>query len=353
MPRRVVRAFTIVELLVVVSIIALLVALLATGINSALKTSRNSKQLSNLRQMFTGWTLYSNQYNDQCLPGFLSVEIQNMWKVAYRMKEKVEGQSSDKFDRAATQTYPWRLAPYLDYSWELLLGYRDDPNTEATGSLYTIAPLTIASAKLGDALQQLCPRSTMGASVALQPAYGYNAFYIGGWWDLSKNPKTQGLARPYFSDALSIAADKKTNAGAIARTIGTIALPDRMTVFAPSAYLAANASAPAPGSTATNLQNGYRSLEPNIAGAAWLTPPWLGTQRIWSSSNNDPLSLALYTDQAVVVMRDSKQIPIAKGDGSNTLENYAGLNDMRAWVNMANMSNAQPGPLHTGTLAEQ
>ena len=78
MRRDAVRAFTIVELLVVVSIIAILLALLVSGITGALKTSKNSKQLSNLRQLFTGWTLYANQYNDQCLPGFLSVEVQKL-----------------------------------------------------------------------------------------------------------------------------------------------------------------------------------------------------------------------------------------------------------------------------------
>ena len=53
------RAFTIVEMLVVISIIAILLALLFGGVTSALKTSKNSKQLSDLRQLFTGWTLYA------------------------------------------------------------------------------------------------------------------------------------------------------------------------------------------------------------------------------------------------------------------------------------------------------
>ena len=347
MRRDAVRAFTIVELLVVVSIIAILLALLVSGITGALKTSKNSKQLSNLRQLFTGWTLYANQYNDQCLPGFLSVEVQKLWKVTYHMKEKVEGQSSDKFDRAATQTYPWRLAPYLDYSWELLLGYRDHPNSSSTGSIYTIAPLEIASASQSAALRQLCPSATMGASVALQPAYGYNAFYLGGWWDISKNPKSPGIARPYFSDGLRIGTGKNQNAGAITRTIGGIAIPDRMTVFAPAAYLAANMNS-------NSVKDGYRILEPSIAGAAWLTPPWLGTERIWSTSNNDPFSLTMYTDQAAALMRYSKQIPAAKGDGSTKLENYQEFTDMREWLNLTDISNAQMNSaVHTGTFLDQ
>ena len=74
-----------------ISIITILMALLIGGITSALTSSKNSKQLSDLRQMFTGWTLYANQYTDQCLPGFLSVETQKNWKVAYRMNGKLEG----------------------------------------------------------------------------------------------------------------------------------------------------------------------------------------------------------------------------------------------------------------------
>ncbi len=384
------RAFTIVEMLVVISIIAILLALLFGGVTSALKTSKNSKQLSDLRQLFTGWTLYANQYNDQCLPGFLSVETQKNWKVSYRMNGKIEGQSTDKFDRAVTQTYPWRLAPYLDYSWELLQGNREDPNSGVANSLYTIEPIPIPSESLRGSLQQLVPSSLAGATVALQPPFGYNAFYLGGWWDISKKANAPKIPRPYFANALRIATGEDRAANVLSRTLGGIINPDRMTVFCPAAYLAANASMPGKESfghldtpSAPNVvgvstflqgahaaahacvgnanqsgqqevQGGYREADPLSAGAAWVTPPWLGTDRIWSISNADSSSLAVYTGQAVPLMRYSNQIPAAKGDGSTKLQDYGDLNDMREWLNLSDITAEKcRQQTHTGTISDQ
>jgi len=351
------RGFTLVEILVVVAIIGILMSLLITGLSGAIKTSKNSKQMSNLRQVFMGWTMYANQYNDQCLPGFLSVNVQKYWKVNYRTRGKIEGQTSDKFDRAVTQTYPWRLAPFLDYSWELLMGYREDPNSSDTNSLYTIAPLEVTSNPLSEQLQQMTPRSLVGSTVALQPCFGYNAFYLGGWWELSKNANTLGIPRPYFSEGLRIATGAKQIAGAMSRTIGGIVSPEHMTVFCPASYFAANTPMPGgmPDPNGTpEVKPGYRAAEETRVGAAWLTPPWLGTERIWSISNDDPSSLAVYTDQALPLMRFSKQIAAVKGDGTTKLQNYAEFNDMREWLNLSEITNVQKHrAMHTGTIADQ
>lgn len=351
------RGFTLIEILVVVAIIAILLGLTLSGVSSALKTSKNSKQMSDLRQIFMGWTMYANQYNDQCLPGFLSVDVQKIWKVNYRLPGKVEGQTSDKLDRAVTQTYPWRLAPYLDYSWDLLLGYREDPNSGATNSLSTIEPMQVQSKSLGAQLEKIAPRSLVGSTVALQPCYGYNAFYLGGWWDLSKSTNMKGIPRPYFVEGMRIATGATSIANTMSRTIGGILLPDRMTVFCPASYFAANTPMPGgmPDPNGTPLiQNGYRTAEPSWAGAAWLTPPWLGTERIWNISNDDPSSLAVYTDQALPLMRFSKQIAAVKGDGTTKLQNYSDFDDMREWMNLPNITNVQKRrAMHTGTIADQ
>lgn len=362
------RGFTLVEMLVVISIITILMALLIGGITSALKSSKNSKQLSDLRQMFTGWTLYANQYTDQCLPGFLSVETQKNWKVAYRMNGKLEGQTSDKLNAAVAQTYPWRLAPYLNYSWDLMLGYREDAASLEPATLYTIQPLALASEPLSAALRKIAPSSLSGSTAALQPRFGYNAFYLGGWWELSKNPKTLGVPRPYFCDATRTATDRSANA--MSRTIGGIVFPDRMTVFCPSAYLSANASAPSSGMPGADMQGGsekniaatqsgrptlqesagaYSQPDPTASGAAWVCPPWLASERIWNCA--DASSFSLYTDQAIPLMRYSKQIPAAKADGSTRLQTGGDLDDMREWLNLSDLTTAQRhDSAHTGTL---
>lgn len=63
------RGFTLMELLVVISIIALLIALLLPALSGATKSARQAKALSNMRQLAGGWHLYSAENAEVMLPG--------------------------------------------------------------------------------------------------------------------------------------------------------------------------------------------------------------------------------------------------------------------------------------------
>jgi prepilin-type N-terminal cleavage/methylation domain-containing protein len=67
------RAFTLIEMLVVISLVALLVALLLPALASAREASRSSICLSNLRQMGIAMTMYREEYR-QYIPVMYDLE---------------------------------------------------------------------------------------------------------------------------------------------------------------------------------------------------------------------------------------------------------------------------------------
>ena len=62
------RAFTLVELLIVIGIISLLIGILVPALNQAKKSSENVKCLSNLRQLGSAAQLHSNEFNSRIPP---------------------------------------------------------------------------------------------------------------------------------------------------------------------------------------------------------------------------------------------------------------------------------------------
>lgn len=63
------RAFTLIELMVSVAVIALLIAILLPALSGASKSARQVKGLSNMRQLAAGWHLYSSENQEIMLPG--------------------------------------------------------------------------------------------------------------------------------------------------------------------------------------------------------------------------------------------------------------------------------------------
>jgi prepilin-type N-terminal cleavage/methylation domain-containing protein/prepilin-type processing-associated H-X9-DG protein len=61
--------FTLVELLVVVGILALLVSVLVPSLRSSRQSAQTVKCASNLKQLGTGWTVYSQNYDGAIVPG--------------------------------------------------------------------------------------------------------------------------------------------------------------------------------------------------------------------------------------------------------------------------------------------
>lgn len=69
-PRRVGlrRAFSLIELLVVLGVVMLLIGLLIPALRSARETARIASCLSNQHQLIIAWSLYANDYQDRAMP---------------------------------------------------------------------------------------------------------------------------------------------------------------------------------------------------------------------------------------------------------------------------------------------
>lgn len=62
------RAFTLVEVLVTLSVIAILVGVLLPSLGTARESARTVACLSNQKQLITGWTLYAQDHHDRAMP---------------------------------------------------------------------------------------------------------------------------------------------------------------------------------------------------------------------------------------------------------------------------------------------
>ena len=63
------RCFTLIEVLVVISIIGLLLSILLPSLSRARQMAKGMACLSNLRQLSHGWHVYADENSDTSIPG--------------------------------------------------------------------------------------------------------------------------------------------------------------------------------------------------------------------------------------------------------------------------------------------
>lgn len=101
------KAFTIVELLVSITIIGLLVGLGIPALQGALKEGKKAKEIGALKGLITAYNAYSADNNGQLMKGY------DLNGTAYDINgNQIGGEESHEAHR-----WPWRLAPYFNYSF--------------------------------------------------------------------------------------------------------------------------------------------------------------------------------------------------------------------------------------------
>lgn len=320
------RGFTIVELLVTIGVIALLMGLLISGLRGAIGSARKTRELNGLRGVYAAWYQYANTYDENILPGFLDTATQTSWKVNYT------NASGRSLIPALAQTYPWRLARFLDNPYGTMLGYLEtdatDANDETCGE-WDGGPSH--PAWMADAF------GVPGSAMSLQPAFGYNANYFGGWYQ-------NGV--PSFADAAWTTATGGSVTGRLVCTrLSNISRTSEVVVFASSTLRD-------PG----NYRNSTRP-EDRIPGCAWITPPQLGNTAVWEpyigsmqgidvtgsapftfmrqAGMTDTGVLQVNVQQGVPVRRHNGLVATVRADGATDSNNIGALMNMERWIDSA------------------
>lgn len=287
------RAFTIVEILVVIGVLALLLGMLLPALSGAQKRSRKHDELNSIRQVGLGWILYSNGNNDKILPGFLEVEVQKKWRVAYEYpnhKDILPAPSYSLSGPNLAGPWTWRLMPYLEYNHDIVHGYAEEEEFDAV--------------TLGDGS---AAAEEEAAEIAYFPGFGYNAHYVGGWWDMDS-----GLDRTRLFDAKI--DGKRVNV--LSRSIGTIRRSTQLITFCSSALLK-------PGT--------YRKFEFTHPGWHSVIPPWLGQEQQWGWEG----ALEVYAQNPAPMGRYNGLAATLYADGHTAANQVDELTDIRHWIDTA------------------
>lgn len=292
------RGFTLVELLVVISTIALLIGLLIPALGSARRTAAATREMGAIRQVMAATTAYATENKSRILPGYM----RGSWADSTKRKFLVfdNQQSADEHGLlwgGAARRYPWRLMPYMDYAFgtmivdrELLGTVRDLPSESTSGETFALG-------------------------VAKYPSFGMNTTYVGG--DAHRGaffgPSTRRWGQFYIE------------------RIDQALMPSKLMFFA----------------TARSVMDDTGGRK--VPGCHRIEGPWRATP----TSNSVPAFIPLgapakfnpslpTTTYGHLDLRLMGKAGAAMGDGHVETLDLDQLNDMRRWCNLATSANWRP-----------
>jgi len=303
-PQRRREGFTVIEILVVVGIIAVLVGILLPALSGAQKRSRKNTELNYLRQIGFAWSMYANNYDDAALPGYLEPEVQTLWNVDWETPFHTVLPPDD------AGPYPWRLMPFLDFNLEVLMYYDDSYELDLT------VPEDVTK-------------------IARHPAFGYNAYYIGGWYK-QVNVSGVSVAKPVFHDALVVGGAGKP-ASPVSTRVTQIRRPTEVLTFC----------------STTPMSAGLMKSRDILPGSFMAHAPTVGVDEHWTSftagggggaltqgqTAGSVYEVQSFNRSGVPLGRFTKLVAVLYADGHTDTQTPGAMTDMRMWISNADDRN--------------
>ena len=317
------RAFTLLELMVTMSLVAVLLTLVIVPLHRVRQSANRTNSLNGLKQMVLAYSAYSTDHRYRLMPGFLGETLLSELKITAELPGGTSLVDCDAGMICDASGYVWRLAPYLDDVWKTMyVDYRSKALLSQLEVEYldgTYGPGTIdpASDELG---------------ISIVPSFGMNSIFVGGdsfhggsevtpfnpWNTLGNDP----LAATRFSEVKNPA--KLIVFGTTARASDDLPILDE--VYDSDERLLGYVELRAP-FTVFDDANGNGLWDP---GETWSNQQWaIGTQgkvvRTTTGDYADPTGLP-------VSRWGANLLPVANLDGSTGVEETSVLAvDMRRW----------------------